>query len=138
MTAVARLVTVVDLDGAAAPGARNPRVMSVSALHLAVLDDGRRLLLLDDRGWSMHGQPDIWRDTSVDEITTTARVVVGPDEPFDDHTRADMAADHWAVLAATLRQRDVLVGGPELSRLPHDVELSEQLLLRLAGAGASS
>ena len=44
---VARLVTLLDLDGGA--GARS---MSVSARHEAVLADGRRIVLLDDRGWT--------------------------------------------------------------------------------------
>ena len=48
MDSVTRLLTVVDLDG----GANGPRSMSVSALHLAVLDDGTRRVLLADRGWS--------------------------------------------------------------------------------------
>lgn len=48
MAAVARLVTLVDVDDDVA----DPRQMSVSARHEAVLVDGRRLLLLDDRGWS--------------------------------------------------------------------------------------
>ncbi len=54
--------------------------MSVSALHLAVLDDGRWLTLLDDRGWGVSGPSDIWRRTSVEEIETAARMVVGPGE----------------------------------------------------------
>jgi hypothetical protein len=43
---VARLVTPVELRDADA------RRMSVSARHEAELVDGRRVLLLDDRGWS--------------------------------------------------------------------------------------
>lgn len=78
MATVTRLVTVVDLDDrvfppevrdapvidgpappgfepAAAPFTRgepddDPGEMSFSALHVAVLDDGRRVTLLDDRG----------------------------------------------------------------------------------------
>jgi hypothetical protein len=51
MAAVARLLTFVDIadhddDG---PDARR---MSVSARHEAVLADGRRVVLLEDRGWS--------------------------------------------------------------------------------------
>jgi hypothetical protein len=48
MTAVARLVTFVDVDDRAGEARR----MSVSARHEAALADGRRVLLLDDRGWS--------------------------------------------------------------------------------------
>jgi hypothetical protein len=69
--------------------------MSVSALHLAVLHDGRRVVLLDDRGWSASGPPDIWRRTSIEEVEETARTVVGPDEPFGGHSQAHMKAAHW-------------------------------------------
>jgi len=48
MSAVTRLVTFVDL----AEGVGDTRQMSFSARHEAVLLDGRRVLLLDDRGWS--------------------------------------------------------------------------------------
>ncbi len=61
----------------------------------------------------------------------TARTVVGPDEPFEGRSSADMAADHWASLAAVLRQQGVVADALELTRLPHDVVLSERLLARL-------
>lgn len=105
--------------------------MSLCALHLALLDDERRLTLLDDRGWSASGPPDLWDRTSRSEVEETARTVVGPDEPFDDHTHASMATDHWAALAATLHRHGVPVGAEELSRLTHDVELTERLRARL-------
>ena len=125
-----RLVTVVDIDaGPVADRARvidgpalegfqpavaplgpgpspdDPREMSRSALHLAVLDDGRRLTLLDVQGRAAHGPPDIWRQTSVEEVEETVRMVVGPDEPFGSRSQAETEADHWADLADTLRQR---------------------------------
>lgn len=109
----------------------DPREMSLSALHLAVLADGRRLALLDDRGWGVHGPPDIWRRTSVEDIEEDARRVVGPDEPYGSHSQADMEADHWAYLVGILRQQGVLIDAEELSRLPHDVELSERLRTRI-------
>lgn len=163
MAAVTHLVTVVDIDdrpgtvdapvvdgpapeGAAPEGAEpglaprrpdpapdDPHQMSLSALHLAVLDDGRRLTLLDDRGWGAYGPADIWRRTSVGEVEDVARTVVGPDEPYGSRSAADMAADHWASLAATLRDHGVHVDAEMLSRLPHDVELTERLRARLTG-----
>lgn len=154
------LVTLVDIDDRAAPAvdaavvdgpapadaepamvtARpgpyvdDPREMSLSALHLAVLDDGARLTLLDDRGWSVHGPPNIWRRTSVGEIEATARMVVGPDEPYGSRSQTDMETDHWAYLAAILRRQGVLVDAGELSRLPHHVELSERLRTRVTSS----
>lgn len=159
MSAVIRLVTVVDLDDRIVPAeirdapviddperqgfeptaiplvhgepVYDPREMSFSALHLAVLDDGRRLTLLDDRGWSVSGPPDLWQETTVEEIVEDARTVVGPDEAHGDHSQTDMAANHWGGLASTLRQHDVLVDPKQLSRLPHDVELTERVRDRL-------
>jgi hypothetical protein len=156
MTAVIRLVTVVDIDerplpldapvidgptsegfepGLAplglAPSPDDPPSMSLSALHLAVLQDGHRLTLLDDRGWSASGPPDIWRQTALSEVEETGRMVVGPDEPFGSRSRADMETDHWTDLATTLRQQGVLISAEELSRLPHDVELTGRLRTRL-------
>lgn len=145
MAAVARLVTLVDLadDGADA------RRMSVSARLEAVLVDGRRVLLLDDRGWTesltrvwvegvpngdSFGEdvPDLWAVTSVEDIEETARSVVGPDEPFGGRSQEDMEADHWASLSEVLRRQGVVVDARELKRLPHDVVLSERLLARVA------
>jgi len=93
MASVSRLVTFVDVADHVADPRRMS--MSMSARHEAVLADGRRVLLLDDRGWSESGPPDIWAVTSVEAVADTARTVVGPDEPFGDHSYEDIAADHW-------------------------------------------
>jgi len=58
-------------------------------------------------------------------------MVVGPDEPYGSHSQADMDTDHWAHLVGILRQQGVLVDAEELSRLPHDAELSERLRTRI-------
>jgi hypothetical protein len=49
---VTRLVTFVDVDGAT-----EARQISVSARNEAALEDGRHVLLLDDRGWSESAHP---------------------------------------------------------------------------------
>lgn len=156
MADVVRLVTVVDLDdGPVAidapvinapapqgfepglaplgltPSLNDPRSMSLSALHLAVLSDGYRRTLLDDRGWSASGPPDIWRRTSIEEIEETARTAVGPDEPFDSYSQAEMESDHWAYLAGTLQRQGLSVSADELRRLPHNVEFTDRLRTRL-------
>lgn len=132
MCRVTRLVTHVELRDA------GDRRMSVSARLEAVLGDGRRVTLLDDRGWTEslggEGGPGIWADMSVTEIEDTARTVVGPDEPFAGHTQADMERTHWAHLAGVLRAHGVAVDGDRLRRLPHEVVLDGRLLARL-GAG---
>lgn len=120
-----RLVTFVDVDVADA------RRLSVSARHEAVLANSRRVLLLDDRGRSASGPPNIWAVISVEEIVDTARMVVGPDEPFAGRAREDMEADHWAQLTEVLRQHGVVVDALELKRRPHDVVLGERLLARV-------
>jgi hypothetical protein len=124
---VTRLVTSVDVRD----DDSGTRRMSVSARHEAVLADGRRVLLLDDRGWSVSGPPDIWAVTSVEELVATARTVVGPDEPFGGHSQEDMAAGHWAALVGVLRQQGVVADALEMRRAPHDVVLSERLLARI-------
>jgi hypothetical protein len=151
VAAVTRLVTLVDVNDEVA----DTRQMSVSARHEAALADGRRVLLLDDRGWtssalrafwppegadgeSRRDQLDTWAVMSVEDIEETARVVVGPDEPAEGRSQADAEADHWAHLADVLRQQGVVVDALDLKQLPHDVVLSERLLARIGrGRGGS-
>jgi len=121
------MVTFVDVDDDVADARR----ISVSARHVAVLVNGRRVLLRNDRGWSVSGPPNIWALTSVEDIVHTARLVVGPDEPFGGRSHEDMEADHWAELAEVLRQQGFVTDALELKRLPHDVVLSERLLARV-------
>jgi hypothetical protein len=133
MPRVVRLETVADLQDAP-----NERDISVSARHEAVLDDGRRVILLDDRGWtsSLRGPgakdvANVWETMSEREIVETARMVVGPDEPYDGRSYADMEAGHWSTLADKLRAEGVDADPSDLRRLPHDVVLSDRLRERL-------
>ena len=129
---VTRLVTSVEVDDVVA----DPRRLSVSASHEAVLSNGDQVLLLDDRGWSISGPPELWTATTPGEIADTARVVVGPDEPIAGYAPEDMEASHWNALATALRRQGINVEGPALRELPHDVVLGKQLLARLrASAG---
>jgi hypothetical protein len=125
---VDRLETVVDIPA----GGPDPRSMSFSALHQAVLVDGRRIVLLDDRGWTSSWGPGVPPIPSVEEIEDTARVVVGPDERFGEHTQADMENDHWDALAGVLVQQGVAVDAQELRQLPHDVVVSGRLRVLLS------
>jgi hypothetical protein len=160
MPRVVRLVTLVDVaEGSdvggisasmprevrgwtdARPGAGgdvDPHRISLSARHEAVLKDGRRLLLLDDRGWTEEARgagaddiDDLWALTPERDIVETARVVVGPDEPFGGRSQDEMETDHWNALAENLRAHGVVVDAGELRRLPHDVVLSDRLRARL-------
>ena len=134
MPRAVRLVTVADVAAPVDPGD-----LAVSVRHEAVIDDGRRIVLLDGRGFteSLRGpgsdRVDVWTSTSEDDLARTARVVVGPDEPYGDLTQADMEAGHWAALADVLRAQGVQVDADELRGLPHDVELTDALRARLGG-----
>ncbi len=149
MAGLTRLLTLVDIDEAddAGPDARS---MSVTARHEAVLADGRHVVLLNNRGWNATqgfrwvGEPSeedrrrfeldypgIWASQTEEEMKQEPRVVVGPDEPFEGHSQADMEADHWNSLARNLRQHGVEVAAAELKTLRHDVELSDRVLARI-------
>lgn len=153
MPRVARLVTFVDIADADDDGPAARR-MSVSARHEAVLEDGRRIVLLDDRGWSEQlfvvgsdersqeerGRvelPGVWASETVADLERTARDVVGPDEPFAGRTREEMDASHWDSLGRVLRRQGVEIEAAELRGLAHDVELSDRVRARIGGrAGA--
>lgn len=129
-----RLETVTDLRESA-----DARELSVTARHEAVLDDGRRVVLLDDRGWTegLRGpgeEAGIWQLLSERDIAETARVVVGPDEPFGGRRQRDMEESHWRGLAERLSAEGVDVDPAELRRVPHEVVLGEALRARLGGS----
>lgn len=119
-----RLVTSLDVDDRAAGNG-----VAVSAKHELELAGGRRVLLLDDRGWGSSGG---WASTSVETVCETARTVVGPDEPADGQPRAEVEAEHWAHLASAALRRGVSVSASELAQLPHDVDIGARLLVRLS------
>lgn len=154
MTAVVRLRTSVEISEEDDDGPDAYR-MSVSARHEALLADGRRVVLLADRGWTeqlrvvrdddpsrqergLVQPPGIWAYQTVRGLERSARDVVGPDEPFEGRTQAEMEAGHWAWLARVLQREGVEVDAAELRELPHDVELSDRVLARIAGPTAAS
>jgi hypothetical protein len=133
MPRVIRLETVAEVG----VGADRSRI-SVSARLDAVLDDGRRVVVLDDRGWveELRGPgagdaPDLWAATTREHIAATARTVVGPDEPFGGRSQADMEADYWQFLAGRLAERGVTADAAELAQVPHEVVLGQRLAERL-------
>lgn len=127
-------VTFVDLDD----GPADACGASVSARQRAVLGDGREVVVLDDRGWTWITQSlcsaevvDPWTDATRKDIEETARVVVGPEEPFGGRSAQDMADDHWRSIAERLHEQGVDVSADELPGLPHKVMLSERLSERI-------
>jgi hypothetical protein len=128
--AVARLVTRVDLDADAGDGRR----LAFGARLEAVLVDGRRLPLLEGRGWTTElagAAPATAPIVTAEEIGATARVVVGPDEPPPGRSHEDVERAHWEHLADALRRQGVAADAHELSALRHDVELGARLQARL-------
>lgn len=109
--------------------------------EFAMLDDGHRLPLHDERGWSSgpmrvaHFAPppwppdpevSIWSQLDREDIVRTALAVVGPDD--DDHP--DEHPYEW--LAELLASHGVSASPEELRPLPYEVELGPRLEARLA------
>jgi hypothetical protein len=136
---IERLVTFVDIDDA------NLSQLSFSARHDALLADGRRVVLLNDRGWSQSrinfvSDPELpmrgeafspWEGVTREQIEEIARTVVGPDCAYGDYTQSEMDEGHWSYLSAGLEEQGVDVDATDLGALPHDVELSDRLVALL-------
>lgn len=114
-----RLVTVADAND------RRAGEVNIRAVVTLELDGGGRVPLLIDRGW---GTNERWEDVDLVEVIETTRVVVGPDEPFDDRTPEDMEAIYWVDLERAAQERGVRITVSDLASLRHDVECTERLL----------
>jgi len=119
---IEQLVTVVDLDD------RNPSGHSAWAHLFAVLRNGERLLLFDDRGWSSSAPI---AEGTLQQTEVDARTVVGPDGPGHGQTAEQMEDLYWGSLVNKLRDARVVVEVAELRALPHEVEIREPLRSRL-------
>jgi len=101
--------------------------------EVALLADGRRLTLGDDRGWRQvsHGirgeTLDPWEGLTRAEVEHGVLSVV---DPFDEGIEEDHPCEFFA---ATLGEQGVAVTADELRGLPYEVVLSERLLARLSG-----
>lgn len=126
MPEVVRLLTLVETADACSCSQ-----IALSVRQEAVLDDGRHIEVIAGRGWSESGPTNIWTEVSVRHIMETARVVVGPDEPFGRRTNQEMATEHWKSLAALLQRQGISTEVRTLSLLPDEISLSPALLLRL-------
>gem|GEM_PF-2529094 len=132
--AALRLITSVEVADPETPATVADRSLQIGASHELELADGRRVTLLDDRGWMVSGPVRIWSHTSLDDVIASARAVVGPDEPVDGASSEQAEADHWAYLAAHARDGGVTIAPADLARLPHDVEVGPGIRDRLATA----
>lgn len=118
MTRWLRLVTSADA------GPAWTSQVDVTARHELELADGRRVLLLNDRG---HGSTCPWNKTTLGDVEFQVRTEVRPDEPFDDLTQDDMLAAHWEALARVAQQQGVAVDPAGIQRLRHDVVISDEI-----------
>lgn len=103
----------------------HPEEVSIAVRHELELADGRRVPLLNDRGWA---STRTWAELTLEYIQRNARKVVGPDEPPPGRSREYMATSHWAYLQRIAEQQGVFIDASELRQLPHDVVLSDRLL----------
>ncbi len=76
-----RLVTSIDVDHAVETQLEADLQLNITALLELEHTGGRRVTLLDDRGWASSGPSNIWSFTSPEDMVQTACGVVGPDEP---------------------------------------------------------
>lgn len=111
--------------------ASHARGISISVEQFAILDDGRRIVLDDQRGFSgstfRTGHPgpiDSWPFMTHDSVVADVLNTVLPD---DD----DGEAHPWVWLAELLREHGVHVLPERLKELPYDVVLSDRLIARL-------
>lgn len=123
MSPIIRLVSFADSDNAT-----TGETEEVSVRHEAELDNGKLVLLLDNRGWSSIGR---WSDARRRDIEETARVVVGPDEPYGEQSVEVATTGHWAFIQEILAVQGIEVEVSELRKMRHDVVLSKRLQDRL-------
>jgi hypothetical protein len=117
---VARLVTYASLREVTSSR------YGVDLRHFARLDDGREILLLDDRGFN-GGSHSAGIPSSREQVELDARTCVGPDEPVDQQTWEQVEARHWEFIAERLGAAGVTIRADEVGRLEHDVVLNERL-----------
>lgn len=125
MAKISRLVSVAEANETHHPSAG----LSVSVSLSVELDDGRSVVVLDDRGWNSNQR---WADATSAEIEQTARDVVGPDEPYGEQTMEEAIAAYWEYLRKILAAHGVEMNSGVLRTAPHEVVLSESVLTRLS------
>jgi hypothetical protein len=99
---------------------------SFSVSEFVTLEDGRRVILHEDRGftigWRSSGEPgsgDIRGQETLDSITRNVLTVVLPDESAEDHP--------WSWLADLARARGLKVTAEDLRGLAYEVILTDKV-----------
>jgi hypothetical protein len=117
------------------PPRPDPREQSFLVSEFAVLDDGRRVTLHGERGFTAAVRStgpddpgDLRHHETIESLTADVLTVVLPDD--DD----DPEAHPWDWLAGLARARGLDVGPDDLRSLPYEVCLTERVH-RWLGAG---
>ena len=110
----------------------SPGGASFKVAEFAVLDDGRRITLHAERGFttwhfqSGRAEPlDPWPTVTATDLEREVRNVVLPD---DDDTEEEHP---WEWLASLLHRHGIRASPERLKQVPYRVEFSERLLQRL-------
>ena len=78
-------------------------------------------------------------DASQEQIESTARDVVGPDEPYGDQTATGAVTAYWNYIRNNfLAQHGVETSPAVLPGIPHDVVLSQSIIERLGSKYSAS
>ena len=117
-------------------GSHGTKDLSFWVSEFVTLEDGRRVLLHTDRGWTDGlrstgpSDPGDLRDfETLDRLTETVLQVVLPDDEDDPEPHP------WAWLAELARSRGLDVTADDLRVLPYEVVFTEKLRRWLAEAG---
>ena len=108
----------------------SPGGVSFDVSEFAVLDDGRRITLHAERGWTTwahdteRGQIDPWETLTTRGITQDVLNVVLPDED-------DGEPHPWEWLRGLLQKHGVEATVEQLKAVPYEVELGDETRARL-------
>jgi hypothetical protein len=128
---VVGLGAICDLDPRTPDKARS---QSFSVSEFVILEDGRRVILHEDRGFtiglgsSRQTAADLRRGETMESLTRDVLSVVLPDddEPAEDHP--------WSWLADLARARGLNVSADDLRSLPYEVTFTDKVRRWLAPA----
>ena len=110
----------------------SPGGVSFDVSEFAVLDDGRRVTLHAERGWTTWARStgptevDTWEGLTTEVVTRDVLNVVLPD---DD----DGEPHPWEWLRGLLQQHGVDATVEQLKAVPYEVELSDEIRNRVRG-----
>lgn len=122
---VVGLGAICDLDSSEIGPARGH---SFSVSEFALLDNGERVILHDERGYSgWISAGDVWAHTTVETITRDVLTTVLPDGDDSDEEHP------WWWLAELAQERGLAVTADDLRLLPYEVVLTERVHRKLNG-----